>query len=381
VKILLTGGGTGGHITPLLAVAHELKNIDPSARLVYVGEKGGKFDHIVAESKALDDTRKIYAGKFRRYHGESLWQQLTDIKTIFLNIRDAFLFGFGTLQAIGLMWRERPDAVFLKGGFVGVPVGIAAALLRVPFITHDSDAIPGLANRLVGRWARVHAVAQPIEGYAYPPANTVQVGVIVADEFQMVDPHTQKHFKTILGLPPQKPLLVVTGGSSGAQRLNAAMVQVVPKLLHDYPKLQIIHQAGQDKTDLYGPFTNERLHVVDFMKPMYQFTGAADVVVARSSANTLAELGVQGRAVIAVANPLLTDGHQLKNAQKLADKQAVISVEETAQATNASQLDDAIRSLLDAPRLREELAANLHESVMQGAAAKIASLLVEVRKK
>lgn len=329
----------------------------------------------------LKDVRKIYAGKFRRYHGESLLRRLLDVKTVFFNVRDAFLFAVGTLQAIVLVWRERPDAVFLKGGFVGVPVGIAAALLRVPFITHDSDAIPGLANRLVGRWAHTHAVAQPVDEYAYPVSNTVQVGVIVAEDFQMVDQNTQKHFKTALGLKQQKPLLVVTGGSSGAQRLNEAMVNVVPKLLHDYEDLQIIHQAGQGKTTIYGPFTSERLRVVDFMKPMHQFTGAADVVVARSSANTLAELGVQGRTVIAVANPLLTDGHQIKNAQKLADKHAVITVDETAEATNAAQLNDAIRSLLDAPRQREELAANLHESVMQGAAAKIAALLLQAGKK
>ena len=361
----------------MLAVAHEIKKIDSKAIIIYVGERGGKFDHLVSDSGAISAELRVFAGKYRRYHGESILRRLTDLKTILLNIRDFFLLILGTVQSIILIRREKPNVVFLKGGFVGVPVGLAAALFRIPIVTHDSDTIPGLANRIVSRWVRIHAVAQPVSEYQYPPQKTVQVGVIVAEDFQMVDRNTQKHFKTLLGLKPENPLLVVTGGSSGARRLNDAIVSITPKLLQDYVDLQIIHQAGEGKTDIYGPYNSERLRVVDFMKPMYQFTGAADIVVARSGANALAELGVQGRAVITVANPLLTDGHQVKNAQKLNKIGAVISVNETAVATDATGLDKAIRLLLESPRRREELAANLHEATTQGAANKIAKLITE----
>ncbi len=296
------------------------------------------------------------------------------------NFRDLVLFVIGTFQAIFLLMRQRPDVIFLKGGFVGVPIGLAAALLRIPFVTHDSDAIPGLANRIVGRWAKIHAVAQKVDMYAYSPKNTVQVGVIVAEEFDLVDKQVQNHFKQQLNLNITDPLLVITGGSSGAQRLNQAMVKIVPDLISDFNNLNIIHQAGHGKTDIYGEYSSPRLKVIDFMKPMHQFTGAADIIVARSSANTLAELGVQGKATIAVANPLLTDGHQIKNAEELAKLDAVISVNENSKETDQVQLNLAIRELLSDPVKREKVAANLHENTIQGAAKVLAKILMEQSK-
>lgn len=376
VKILLTGGGTGGHITPLLAVARDLKKIDPNIIVEYVGERGSKFDHITNGNQDFDEIIRIYAGKFRRYHGESWLKRLTDFKTLFFNFRDLVLLIAGIFQAIILINRQKPDVIFLKGGFVGVPVGLAAAILRVPFVTHDSDAVPGLANQLVGRWARIHLVALPVSEYNYSPKNTIQVGVIVADEFKYVDSQTQAVFKQALNLDSKNPLLVITGGSGGAQRLNEAMIKIVPKLLSDFKELQIIHQVGQGKSNVYGKYSNHRLQVVDFMKPMHQFTGAADMVVARSGANALAELGTQGKAVIVVANPLLTGGHQLKNAEKLVDINAVISVHETAQKTDELQLNAAIRDLLKSPLNRQKIAANLHESTLRGASGKIADILI-----
>ncbi|MEK7603204.1 MAG: glycosyltransferase [Patescibacteria group bacterium] len=380
MKILLTGGGTGGHITPLLAVAHELKKSNPDCVITYIGERDGKFDHIVDGDANIDVVKRIFAGKYRRYHGESTIKRLTDIKTLLFNFRDLVLFVIGTFQAIFLLMRQRPDVIFLKGGFVGVPIGLAAALLRIPFVTHDSDAIPGLANRIVGRWAKIHAVAQKVDMYAYSPKNTVQVGVIVAEEFDLVDKQVQNHFKQQLNLNITDPLLVITGGSSGAQRLNQAMVKIVPDLISDFNNLNIIHQAGHGKTDIYGEYSSPRLKVIDFMKPMHQFTGAADIIVARSSANTLAELGVQGKATIAVANPLLTDGHQIKNAEELAKLDAVISVNENSKETDQVQLNLAIRELLSDPVKREKVAANLHENTIQGAAKVLAKILMEQSK-
>src|SRR5690606_13564925 len=162
----------GGHISPLLAVAHELKKIEPDARLDYVGERGGKFKRLVLEDTSIDEARFILAGKFRRYHGESWLRRLLDVRTNLLNIRDALYTLIGFCQSVWLLLRRRPDVVFIKGGYVGVPIGLAAALLKVPFITHDSDAVPGLANRVVGRWARLHATGMPEKFYDYPPDGT-----------------------------------------------------------------------------------------------------------------------------------------------------------------------------------------------------------------
>jgi UDP-N-acetylglucosamine--N-acetylmuramyl-(pentapeptide) pyrophosphoryl-undecaprenol N-acetylglucosamine transferase len=159
--VLLSGGGTGGHITPILAVAHQLKQQDPTVKTVYVGEHGGKFASLLDGNTDIDEIKTIFAGKLRRYHGDSWFKRLFDVRANLLNLRDLFLFGVGLLQSLWLVKKINPDVVFLKGGFVGVPVGLSAALWHKPFVTHDSDALPGLANRIVSRWAKYHATGMP----------------------------------------------------------------------------------------------------------------------------------------------------------------------------------------------------------------------------
>lgn len=378
--IVLSGGGTGGHITPILAVAHELKKQDPTVRTVYVGERGGKFQELTATHESIDEIYTIWAGKFRRYHGESWVRRLFAVRTNLLNFRDLFYFVIGTIQSWFLLKKLRPDVVFLKGGFVGVPVGIAAHLRHIPFVTHDSDALPGLANRLVGRFAALHAVALPPETYVYPSDETVQVGVLVEPHFQFVGSEEQAYMKNTLEIPESSPMLLVTGGSSGATNMNRAVVAIADKLLADFPELVIVHQTGKGKSAIYGDYHHDRLKVVEFMRPMYVYTGAADVVVARASGNTVAELGVQGRAVIVVPNPLLTGGHQLKNAEALADAEAALIVPETPEATDAFALDSAIRNLLNDPKERERLASNLHKITLTDAAQKLAAIILGTEK-
>jgi UDP-N-acetylglucosamine--N-acetylmuramyl-(pentapeptide) pyrophosphoryl-undecaprenol N-acetylglucosamine transferase len=373
---VLTGGGTGGHITPIIAVAHALKDLEPGCHITYVGERGGVFVDLVRDSGVIDDTRAIWAGKFRRYHGESLVRRLLDVRTNFFNLRDGIRIGLGIVQSWFLLKKLKPDVILLKGGFVGVPIGLAAARLGVPFVTHDSDAIPGLANRIVGKWAACHAVALPPEKYKYPAIKTVQVGVLVGPQFVPVTDELQCDYKQQLTLPVEAPLVLITGGSTGAQRLNAAVTRVIDGLLANYPELRVIHQTGKGKADVYGPYRHERLHVVEFMNPMHVYTGAADIVVARGSANTIAELGVQGRAVIVVPNPLLTEGHQLKNAAALVEAGAALCISETAQATNEQELETAIRDLLDHPEKRQAMAARLRNITIVDAAQKLAGVLV-----
>ncbi len=382
MTIILTGGGTGGHITPLLAVATEIKKTNPNCRLVYIGEKGSSFTELTSSHPAIDASHTIWAGKFRRYHGESWIARATDLQTIFLNFRDLFYFLIGTVQSLLLLLRIKPRAVFLKGGFVGVPVGLAAAVCKIPFVTHDSDTMPGLANRIVGRWARLHAVAAEAHTYPYPANDTQQVGVLVEENFYDVSQTQQLEFKEEIQVPSDHRMLLVTGGSSGARRLNEAMTLIADKLLADYKDLVIVHQAGKGKADCYGEFTHNRLKVLEFMRPMYAYTGAADVVVARASANTVAELGVQRKAVIVVASPYLAGGHQLKNAQKLQAAGLAISVPESGEAgTDHVALDAAIRDLLTNDEKRKALANALHEHTPQDAAKQLASILLETATK
>jgi len=361
-----------------LAVAHELKKQDPSVRTIYIGERGGKFPELTDGHADIDQTYAIWAGKFRRYNGESLMKRFFDVETNLLNLRDLFYFVFGTVQSWFLLGKIKPDVVFLKGGFVGVPVGIAARMRHKPFVTHDSDALPGLANRLVGKWAAIHAVALPAKMYTYPAANTVQVGVLVEPHFQSVTNSDQAEMKKTLGIPETSQMLLITGGSTGASNINNAVVELADELLTEFSNLWIVHQTGKGKSEIYGEYTHNRLKVIEFMRPMYMYTGAADIVVSRASGNTVAELGVQGKAVIVVPNPLLTGGHQLKNADALAAANAALVVSETPEATDANALGMAIRQLLRSPDQRAELAATLHKTTLSDAAKKLAGIILKI---
>lgn len=376
-RIILTGGGTGGHISPLLAVAHEIKKHSPSAYIIYVGEHGGKFAHMLEGSGDIDESYTIFAGKFRRYNGESWLFRLFDVRTNFLNFRDVLYVLIGLGQSLRLVKKLNPDILLLKGGFVGVPVGIAAGLLRKKFITHDSDSMPGLANRIVSRWATYHATAMPPEYYPYPSESVRQVGVLVSAHYERVTPVQQKQYKINLQLSPGAKVLLVTGGSLGARQINLALVKIAPDLIKQFPGLEIVHQVGKGNIKTYGLFSHPRLHVVEFMKPMYEYTGAADLVVSRAGANTLAELGVQGKPVVVVPNPRLTGGHQLKNAEFLNEHKAAFIVDEEEIAKDPSKLIEAIGELLNDNNKRAELGANLQKVTIPDAASRLAKLLIE----
>jgi UDP-N-acetylglucosamine--N-acetylmuramyl-(pentapeptide) pyrophosphoryl-undecaprenol N-acetylglucosamine transferase len=381
MKLVLTGGGTGGHITPILAVAHELKRLDPALHIVYIGERGGKYTEMTAANPDIDEIHTVFAGKFRRYHGESWVRQFLDLPTLLLNLRDLFYFILGTLQALVLVRRLKPDVVLLKGGFVGVPTGLAAAFWKRPFVTHDSDVLPGLANRIVARWATYHATALPAKHYSYPAESVRDVGVLVSKDHGLVTPKKQAQLKEKIGLPPASLLLLITGGSGGAERLNQAVRPLVPRLLQDYPNLYIVHQVGKGKKGTYQDFSHERLRVEELLFPLYAHTGASDVVVTRAGATTMAELGVQGRACIVVPNPLLTGGHQIKNAEKLKEQGAVRVVDEATLQQQPQQLNSVIRELLDDKDQRQRLGQRLSEITPGDAAYRLAVLLLEVGRK
>lgn len=376
-RIILTGGGTGGHITPLIAVAHELKQLDPDTHITYIGERNAKYGELVANNPDFDEVKAIFAGKFRRYHGESWVTRVLDVKTLLLNVRDLFFFIFGTVQALLLVKQLQPDSILLKGGFVGVPIGLAAAFWKKHFITHDSDTVPGLANRLVARWASLHATGMPAEFYGYPKESIRHVGVLVSRDYEYITPEKQVTHKTRLGLPKDAQVVLVTGGSGGAMAINQAVRAVVTDLLTMFPDLYIVHQVGIGKGGVYDDYTHERLQVFELLQPMYAYTGASDVVVTRAGANTMAELGVQGKACIVVPNPLLTGGHQLKNAEVWQEKRAAVILNEADMLEDPSILLKQITDLLHQHEMRANLGSNLRELTITDAAHKLALILLD----
>jgi len=387
MTIIVTGAGSGGHITPVLAVAKALKAKQPGSTVVYVGQTGDNLADVVATEPAIDRTYGVSAGKFRRYHGEGL-RQLLDFKTLALNIRDFFRVIRGFWQAYRLLGKERPAVIFVKGGFVGVPVGLAAALRKIPYVTHDSDAIPGLANRIISRWAAQHAVALPKELYHYPADKTVMVGVPTRPEFQLVDEAAQAEAKRQLKLDAKGRVLFVTGGGLGAQRLNTAVASVAGQLLDDIADLTIIHQVGRAHETavkaLYAekltPQQQDRVVVLGFATDLYRYSAAADVVVMRAGATAIAEIALQGKAAILVPNPLLTGGHQLKNAQVLQDKAAVMVLSDEVIVKDLPLLLTTVEALLNDKSTRQKLAANLHRMAHPAATDELAAIILEAAK-
>lgn len=371
-----------------MAVAAELKKQQPDVRIVYVGQRGDRFADVVSASQYIDSTKLIFAGKFRRYHGEGL-RQILDIKTVLLNIRDGFLFLVGSIQSWILLRRLRPRVVFIKGGFVGVPVGLAAAFWRIPYVTHDSDALAGLANRLIARWASKYAVALPKDIYNYPQNKTVTVGVPIAQDYRFVDSQTQTAYKKQLKLREDDQLLFVTGGGLGAKVINDALLEIANKLLNTYPKLYIIHVAGhahskeieQKYANSLKPVYSKRIQVKDYITDMHVYSGAADVVIARAGATNMAELAAQGKACVIIPNPLLAGGHQLKNAQAFARAGAVVIAQQAAVQADSQVLYSSVSSLLEAPNVRVDIGKKLYEFAHHDAAARLAMLLLEEVKK
>ena len=382
--IVLTGAGSGGHITPILAVAGELKRQRPDIRLIYIGQRGDKLGDIPAEHPAIDQVFTVRAGKLRRYHGEGL-RQLLDLPTTLKNIRDSFYVVIGTYQSWQLLRRLRPDVIFIKGGFVGVPVGQAAARLHLPYVTHDSDAVPGLANRIIGRWADRHAVALPPQLYNYPADKTVMTGIPLQPEFKPVDAKLKRRYRSDLKLPAEAKVLFVIGGGLGSQRINEAVASAVPHLLGEFNDLYVLHSAGRNnEADIQAayqaklsPAEQDRVRVQGFIDDVYRYSGAADIVVTRAGATNLAEFALQGKACIVIPSPFLAGGHQLKNAHYLADQRAAVVLDEAALMADPNRLARQVSALLHNPKHQRELGDRLAKFAKPQATAELTQLILD----
>lgn len=381
--IVLTGGGSGGHLTPVISVAEALRKQAPEYSLVYIGQKGDSLGDIMHEHPVFNHVYTVKAGKFRRYHGQGI-KQLLDLKTFLLNVRDLFYVFVGFVQALFLLAKLKPRVLFCKGGFVGVPVGLAAAIMRIPYVTHDSDAIPGLANKIIGRWAKVHAVAMAKEQYNYPAHKTITVGVPVQTQFKRKTTDSQRAARQKLGILQRDWVLFVIGGGQGAERVNQAVIEAVPALFKKIPNLYILHVAGRRGEDsvrqAYDNLPDNlrtRVSVFGFTKDVATLGEASDVAITRAGATNLAEFALQGMACVIVPNPLLTGGHQLKNAQAYADANAALILSEQ----NLGSLAEMVVLLHDNKQKQNELSENITKFANKQAAQSLAGvLLTAVRK-
>ena len=381
----MVGGGSGGHVTPVAAVCRELQKSHPHAELRFWCDR--KFyQQAFTTMVAVDGHIKveaIVAGKLRRYHKLPLIKQLMRFRTIvWPNIVDAGKFAVGTVQSIIKLIAWRPDVVFSKGGFVCLPVGLAAHLLRIPLVIHDSDAHPGLTSRILSRWATTIATGAPLKLYTYPKNKSHYIGIPVATTAKPFTQAKQREAKKELGFSEHEPLVVVTGGGLGATNINNTVIQALPDLL-SFTSVALV--AGQSHVEALRSKTKSRpnLQIHGYLAPdaMQLLLGAADVVVSRAGATTLLELAALAKPSIIIPNEYLTGGHQVKNAAVYAQAKAVAVLEDKQLEETPLSLVDAINATLLNKQTMKRLSANIHDFAKPNAAKDMARLIVEAASK
>lgn len=326
-------------------------------------------------------TSRIVAGKFRRYHHLSVIQQLLWVRLVLLNLRDAFLVCIGFLQSLVKLVIWRPDVVFTKGGYVCLPVGLAARVLRIPLVIHDSDAHPGLTNRILGKWATAIATGAPLEYYDYPAGISKYVGIPISPDFHPFSKIEIDNARAQWGVDPDRPLIVITGGGLGAQRINDAVARSLDELM-EYGTIVLICGSGQyDELRALTPEYDDRFQLHAFVSSgMAQLLGAADVVVTRAGATTILELAALAKPTILVPNGKLTGGHQLKNAKVYVDADALTTVDEELFAQDPQLLVRAVADVLAHPKLARARAERFAAFARPRAARDVADMILSAAK-
>ena len=362
-----------------MAVLGEIRKIHPRARVRFWCDFkfANQATSIVHHFDKNIPVQRIISGKLRRYHQLSLARQLLSLSVVALNIRDIFLTMIGFLQSFIKLIIWRPDVVFAKGGYVCLPVGFAAHILRIPLVIHDSDAHPGLTNRILGIWASAIATGAPLEYYSYSSKKAVYTGIPVSDEFREFSAKEQSEAKSRWGVQSNRPLIVITGGGLGAQRINDATVVVLDDLLR-LGSVVLISGAGQyDELRSLTPPNSPRFQLHSFIsKDIALLLGAADVVVARAGATTIFELASMVKPTILIPNGQLTGGHQLKNAAVYSAKDAVRIIDEDDMVNDPQILVSTVKDVLHNPENSRQMAKRFESFVRPNAAHDVADMII-----
>ncbi len=288
-------------------------------------------------------------------------------------------------RSLGLLHREKPDVVIGFGGYVCVPVGLAAVVAGVPLLLHEQNSVPGLANRLLARYARAIAVTYPgSEAHFVRAERVVVTGNPVREDFLRVD-RTAARFA--LGIPDDAFLLLVFGGSRGARHINDAVAALAPRLLA-HEGLRVMHLTGRTELDRArdavlkalgdakaSPGAGDphpRWRLLSYLDDMASVLGAADLVVARAGATTIAELTAVGAPALLVPYPYATDDHQTGNASALVELGAAVMVADAD--LDGPGFADELLSLIEDGGRRATMSAASKAASIADAAARVADL-------
>lgn len=384
------GGGSGGHITPIVAVINKILDRQSQSK------NGDHYDiRVWCDRKFAPQARKllvdadirvdiIAAGKLRRYANLKWWYRWFSpyhiIHTHIPNLIDMFKIAGGFIQSLVKLLIWRPDVVFCKGGYVSLPVGFVAYLYRIPLVIHDSDTVPGLTNRVLAKYADAIGTGAPVENYpSYPKRITKFVGVPVRDNVKSIPKNRQAILKDELGLDDKRPLILAMGGGLGAVAINNAMVDIGQKLVDDGCQVVLLTGRGHDVNVPRG--AKKYFHAYDFSNKIVEYEQVADVVVTRAGATTMAELAAIGVPTIIVPSPYLSGDHQSKNAEVYAKAEAAVVVNEFDMRDNSAVLYNAISDLLNDDKKRAKISRNLHSFAKSDALDAMVDMIVKAPSK
>jgi len=373
MRVILTGGGTGGHFYPLIAVARSLRDLADSKKIL-------NFELIYASNEPYDPKilkeeeirfLKIPAGKIRRYF--SIW-----------NLFDPFKTFFGVIRAIFAVYFNFPDVIFAKGGYASFPALFAARLFGVPVILHETDSVPGKVTRWASKFAKRIAISFPEAAKYFPKEKTALVGNPVRRE---VVGGTWDEARDLFNLETGLPVVFVMGGSQGSEKINDLILDILPELLKFS---QAIHQTGENnfevsrsraKIVLGSSPLAPRYHQKKFLdEEQYRNASrAADVIVSRAGGGSIFEIAAWGVPAILIPLPSSAQDHQRENAYAYARAGAAEVIEE--QNLTSHILLDRIRRMIEDKARSEKMSASARNfSKLDGAdkiAAEILALTLE----
>lgn len=362
MRLVITGGGTGGHLYPGIAVAEALLARTPEAEVRFIG--GTRIEARIIPEAGWAYAR-VAAHPLPRRPGAG------QIRSIAVNL-------VGLAQATVLLARRRPDAVLATGGYVAGPVGLAAVLLRIPLVVQEQNAIPGLTNRWLGRWARRISLPSAAPGI-FPEERVVITGVPVRPTVLRGE---RRAARQALGLAPDRFTILTLGGSQGALTLNRAVTEAATLLM--YEPVQILHQTGGEHLEWVRREIGHREHVgppvlrqvaAPYIERMGEAYAAADLVICRAGASTLAEVTAWGLPAILVPYPHAAGAHQEANARRLAEAGAAEVIPD-ADLTGI-HLAQQLGALLRQPARRREMAEAARRMARPDAAERVVDLLLE----
>lgn len=355
MKVLFTGGGTGGHLYPALAVADELKGLRADAEIVFIGTPDRIESRVVPESG---------------YAFEAIPMRGLPRKSVTGLIGYMFHFSRSIYRALVKIRRIQPDVAVGSGGYVSVPPLLAAKVFGIPLILMESNSFPGLATKLLQRFADVVHLNYSEAGKYIKDKNKIRITGNPVRKSKVTE--TRIELRTQNRIPADKKVILILGGSLGAGSMNRRIGSVLADLLSG--DKYIIWQTGQKDFENCSSYSGESIHIVPFIKNIADYYTMADIVVCRAGATTLTELSMFGLPAVLVPSPNVTDDHQTANAQSLINAGAAVMVKENA---IESELVNKVNKILSDEKLYTTFKNNISALARPEAAKVVAESVIE----